>query len=109
MRRINANRKKPAAAKSKSKNSLDNIPDSSESKDDAQRKKKVQKGRTEEKKREERRKLREQRKNTPLEVGGAARFVGGLAYFVKRVGIQYTEDFGTTLPGYMDSTRVSRF
>ena len=25
---------------------------------------------------------------------------------VKRVGIQYTEDFGTTLPGYMDSTRI---
>lgn len=25
---------------------------------------------------------------------------------VKRVGIQYTEDFGTTLPGYMDSTKI---
>ncbi len=25
---------------------------------------------------------------------------------LKRVGIQYTEDFGTTLPGYMDSTKV---
>ncbi len=25
---------------------------------------------------------------------------------LKRVGIQYTEDFGTTLPGYMDSTRI---
>ncbi|MBK8952423.1 MAG: cell surface protein SprA [Chitinophagaceae bacterium] len=29
-----------------------------------------------------------------------------LATAVKRVGIQYTEDMGTTLPGYMDSTRV---
>ncbi len=25
---------------------------------------------------------------------------------LKRVGIQYTEDFGTTLPGYMDSTKI---
>lgn len=29
-----------------------------------------------------------------------------VATALKRVGIQYTEDFGTTLPGYMDSTRV---
>ncbi len=28
-----------------------------------------------------------------------------MATSLKRVGIQYTEDFGTTLPGYMDSTR----
>ena len=41
-----------------------------------------------------------------MEVGGAARFVGGLVTSLKRVGIQYTEDFGTTLPGYMDSTKL---
>ncbi len=40
------------------------------------------------------------------EVSGAVRFVAGLATSLKRVGIQYTEDFGTTLPGYMDSTKI---
>ena len=29
-----------------------------------------------------------------------------LATSLKRVGVQYNEDFGTTLPGYMDSTRL---
>ncbi len=58
------------------------------------------------KKREERRKLRLERRNVVPEVGGAVRFVTGLATSLKRVGIQYTEDYGTTLPGYMDSTRV---
>jgi cell surface protein SprA len=55
---------------------------------------------------EEKRKLKEQKRNTLPDVGGAARFVGGLATSLKRVGIQYNEDMGTTLPGYMDSTRV---
>jgi cell surface protein SprA len=40
------------------------------------------------------------------EVSGAVKFVAGLATSLKRAGIQYTEDFGTTLPGYMDSTRI---
>ncbi len=40
------------------------------------------------------------------EVGNAARFIAKLVTSLKRVGIQYTEDFGTTLPGYMDSTRI---
>ena len=53
---------------------------------------------------EEKRKLKEQRKNTLPEVGGAARVVGGIVTSVKRVGIQYNQDFGTMLPGYMDST-----
>ncbi|HEX2628737.1 MAG TPA: cell surface protein SprA, partial [Chitinophagaceae bacterium] len=39
-------------------------------------------------------------------VGPIPRFFAKLLTSVKRVGIQYTEDFGTTLPGYMDSTRV---
>jgi len=53
---------------------------------------------------EEKRKLKEQRKNTLPEVGGAARVVGGIVTAVKRVGIQYNQDFGTMLPGYTDST-----
>ncbi|MGZ8551685.1 MAG: T9SS outer membrane translocon Sov/SprA, partial [Chitinophagaceae bacterium] len=40
------------------------------------------------------------------EVGGAVRLIGGLATSLKRVGIQYNEDLGTMLPGYMDSTRI---
>lgn len=40
------------------------------------------------------------------EVGGVVKFVAKMVTSLKRVGIQYTEDFGTTLPGYMDSTRV---
>ncbi len=40
-----------------------------------------------------------------MELGGAVRFAAGLATSLKRVGVQYTEDFGTSLPGYMDSTR----
>jgi cell surface protein SprA len=39
-------------------------------------------------------------------VGAVPRFFAKLLTSVKRVGIQYTEDMGTTLPGYMDSTRI---
>src|SRR5690606_28426305 len=56
--------------------------------------------------REERRRIREQRRNQLPDVGGFARTVGGIATSLKRVGIQYNEDMGTMLPGYMDSTRV---
>ncbi len=56
--------------------------------------------------REERRRIREQRRNQLPDVGGVARLVGGVATSVKRVGIQYNEDLGTMLPGYMDSTRI---
>ncbi len=38
------------------------------------------------------------------EVGAVPKFIAKLATSLKRVGIQYTEDFGTSLPGYMDST-----
>lgn len=40
------------------------------------------------------------------EVSGAVRFVAKLLTSLKRVGVQYTQDFGTTLPGYMDSTQI---
>ena len=48
--------------------------------------------------------LRLENKNNLPEVGAVAKTVGRLITSVKRVGIQYTEDLGTTLPGYMDST-----
>ncbi|MDB5197603.1 MAG: hypothetical protein JWP88_1974, partial [Flaviaesturariibacter sp.] len=44
--------------------------------------------------------------NRPLEIGKVPRFFAQLATSLKRVGIQYTEDLGTLLPGYMDSTQV---
>jgi cell surface protein SprA len=56
--------------------------------------------------REEKRKAREQRRNELPEVGGVVKLMAGIATAVKRVGVQYNEDFGTTLPGYMDSTRL---
>ncbi len=40
------------------------------------------------------------------EVGGVAGVVLNFATALKRTSIQYTEDFGTTLPGYMDSTQL---
>jgi len=40
------------------------------------------------------------------EVSGAVKFVTRIITSLKRVGINYTEDMGTTLPGYMDSTKV---
>jgi cell surface protein SprA len=50
-------------------------------------------------------KIKAPKESMPMpELSGAAKAVLSLATSVKRVGIQYTEDFGTTLPGYMDST-----
>jgi len=40
------------------------------------------------------------------EIAGVPKFFLRMATALKRVGVNYTEDFGTTLPGYMDSTRV---
>ncbi|MFN2457264.1 MAG: cell surface protein SprA [Chitinophagaceae bacterium] len=39
------------------------------------------------------------------EVTGVPRFFAKLATSLKRVGVQYTEDLGTLLPGYLDSTQ----
>lgn len=39
-------------------------------------------------------------------VAAVPRFVAQLATSVKRIGIQYTEDVGTLLPGYLDSTQA---
>ena len=38
-------------------------------------------------------------------IGGIPRFFVGLATSLKRIGVQYTEDLGTLLPGYLDSTQ----
>jgi len=43
------------------------------------------------------------------EIGKVPKFFLRLLTSLKRVGIQYTEDFGTTLPGYMDSTELLGF
>ncbi len=56
--------------------------------------------------REERRKLRQERRNQPMEVGSAVRIAGRLVTSLKTINVQYSEDMGTTLPGYMDSTMV---
>jgi cell surface protein SprA len=40
------------------------------------------------------------------EIAALPKFLLQLATSLKRVGIQYTEDMGTTLPGYMDSTQI---
>jgi len=40
------------------------------------------------------------------EISNIPKFFLRLLTSLKRVGIQYTEDMGTTLPGYMDSTKV---
>lgn len=40
------------------------------------------------------------------EIGGFASVALNFATALKRTAVQYTEDFGTTLPGYMDSTQL---
>jgi cell surface protein SprA len=40
------------------------------------------------------------------EIGNVPKFFLRMMTSLKRVGIQYSEDMGTTLPGYMDSTKV---
>jgi cell surface protein SprA len=40
------------------------------------------------------------------EIGAVPKFFLRMLTSLKRGGIQYTEDFGTTLPGYMDSTKL---
>ena len=52
-------------------------------------------------------KVREKKNPNELpEIGNVPKFFLRLLTSVKRAGIQYTEDFGTTLPGYMDSTQL---
>ena len=52
-------------------------------------------------------KIKQPKQAKPLpEISGVPKFALRLLTSLKRVGIQYSEDMGTTLPGYMDSTRV---
>lgn len=44
--------------------------------------------------------------NAAPQIGAVPRFVAKLATSLKRIGIQYNEDLGTLLPGYLDSTEV---
>ncbi len=44
--------------------------------------------------------------NAPIVVGAIPKFVARLATSLKRIGIQYNEDMGTLLPGYLDSTKI---
>ncbi len=57
----------------------------------------------------ERQKLRlakiEERKNKIIEINNVVKSVVQVATAVKRVSVQYTENSGTSLPGYLDSTR----
>src|SRR6185503_15558653 len=46
-----------------------------------------------------------QKQNTLPQVGGIAKGAARLVTSLKRIGVQYTETSGTSLPGYMDSTR----
>jgi cell surface protein SprA len=44
--------------------------------------------------------------NALPQISAVPKFFLRLLTSLKRVGIQYTEDFGTMLPGYMDSTKI---
>jgi len=53
------------------------------------------------------RKIKVPKAQKPMpEISAVPKFFLRMATSLKRVGIQYTEDYGTTLPGYMDSTEV---
>lgn len=62
---------------------------------------KAEKAKAKQKKKDERKKKR----NTNPEVNDLERFGGRLLTMVKRTTVNVTENSGTTLPGYMDSTR----
>lgn len=49
---------------------------------------------------------RKQRRSKPAEMGDLARVAGRLLTMVKRATVTYSENGGTILPGYLDSTRV---
>lgn len=49
---------------------------------------------------------KELRRNQEPVVGDFVKGIAKLATSVKRIGVQYTETAGTSLPGYLDSTRV---
>lgn len=58
-----------------------------------------------EKRKKERIARRKARRNSLPQIGNAERFAGRLLTMVKRTAVTYSEQSGTVLPGYMDSTR----
>lgn len=57
-------------------------------------------------KKKKEKKVREPKDPNKLpEIGSVPKFFLRIATALKRASIQYTEDFGTTLPGFMDSTQ----
>lgn len=59
------------------------------------------------KRKQERIARRKERRNRPPVLSDGARIAGRLITMVKRTTINYSEQSGTTLPGYMDSTQIS--
>lgn len=59
------------------------------------------------KKRKKRKEERIKRRNTTPDVNDLERFGGRLITMVKRMTVNMTENSGTTLPGYLDSTRFT--
>ena len=47
-----------------------------------------------------------QKANEPVEMGGLVRGAGKLLTMVKRASINYTENYRSRVPGYMDSTQI---
>ncbi len=47
-----------------------------------------------------------QRANEPVEMGGIERGAGKLLTMVKRASVNYTENYRSRVPGYMDSTQI---
>jgi cell surface protein SprA len=58
-----------------------------------------------EKRKKERKARRKARKNMPAQVSDGERIAGRLLTMIKRTTINYSEQSGTVLPGYLDSTR----
>lgn len=58
------------------------------------------------KKKKERKLARQKRRNSTPEVSDGERAAGRLLTMVKRTVVNYTENAGTVLPGYVDSTRL---
>lgn len=61
------------------------------------------------KKKKEKKLARQNRKTVTPEINDAERFAGRLLTMVKRTQGTYSESAGSTLPGYMDSTRFMGF
>jgi cell surface protein SprA len=55
---------------------------------------------------QERQQRKLQKQNSLPEVGGIVKGAARLITSLKRIGMQYTETSGTSLPGYLDSTRA---